>query len=191
MMRVQWLLKAHGILFLLLFSLPAFGQTKSAFCDSRLGLIRMTPTGYTKSRWQDALDPEGDKNSIQSKEVHRVLRLGKNAVPLLIGCLTDARSTKAPVWDYWPETKVGDIAFVILCDLFSDPSGASTLDAKIDWGDVQAESPDQPAWIAWANYNAKHGRLYVQQTWQRTWAENSNRIYWDDFTRCFRMREGP
>ena len=77
-----------------------------------------------------------------------MLRLGKNAVPLLIGCLTDTRRTNTPFWDYWPETKVSDIAFAILCDLFSDETGASTLNATIDWGDVQAESPGQPEWIA-------------------------------------------
>lgn len=160
-------------------------------CDRRLGLTSLTPTGYTKGRWQDAGDAEGEPDPVRLKNVQKVLRLGTNAVPLLINCLADERKTKTPIWSYWPETKVGDIAFAILCDLFSDPAGQPTLAAAIDWGDLQDESPGQPAWTALANYISKHGRGYIQQAWSEAWAESAGRVYWDSSANCFRVKLMP
>jgi len=178
------------VLFLSLGYLPAYGQTKVAACDQRLGLADTKPIGYTKDRWQDrgAKGAEGDADPDAAREIHKVLRFGTNSVPLLIGCLTDERKTKYHIWDYWPEPKVRDVAFSILCDLFSDPTGQRTLDGVIMWPEVQVESPDQAAWIAWGIYNKKHGANYVQQVWLKAWAENKSLIYWDDPARCFRVK---
>lgn len=176
----------------LLFSLghlPAFGQTKVAKCDPRLGLAETKPMGYTKGRWQDAQDAEGGADPDVAREVRNVLRFGASAVPLLIGCLSDESRTRNRIWDYWPEPKVRDLAFSILCDLFSDPKGNQTLDDVITWSDVQDESPDQPAWIAWGIYNEKHGQQYVQQVWLKVWAENKRRTYWDAAGKCFRVKQ--
>ena len=178
---------AGPILFLSLGYFPAYGQTKAPACDQRLGLADTKPIGYTKDRWQDR-GAEGDADPDAAREIHKVLRFGTNAVPLLIACLTDERRTKYHVWDYWPEPEVRDVAFSILCDLFSDPTGQPTLGGVIMWPDVQAESPDQAAWIAWGIYNDKHGRQYVQQVWLKAWVENKSRIYWDDSTRCFKLK---
>lgn len=172
------------------FSCPvASGQTKTYLaCDPRLGLAKMAPIGFTKSRWQDAIDPEGQPDLVQVKEVQKVLRFGTRAVPMLIACLADEEKTRTPIWDFWPETKVDNIAFSILSDLFTDPTRKHTLKAAIYWSDVQAGSPESPAWIAWDRYVAKHGRAYIQQAWLRAWAKNRSRIYWDNSLRCFRIR---
>jgi hypothetical protein len=151
----------------------------------------MKPVGYTKGRWQDAQDEEGANHPLEARQKYEFLRLGTNVVPLLIECLTDETKTKDPVWDFWPETRVGDIAFDVLCDLFSDPRGQRTLDGVIMWPDVQAESPGQPAWIAWEIYNKKHGQQYVQQVWLKAWSENKSRIYWDESASCFKAKGTP
>lgn len=169
----------------------ASAQTKTTVrCDPRLGLADMVPIGYTKGRWQDALDAEGERDPVRQGEVRKILQFGTKAVPLLIACLTDEEKTETPIWDYWPETRMGDIAFAILCDLFSDPTGRSTLINPINWSDVDAQFPGQPASIAWNRYLAKYGRAYVQQNWLRAWTENKSRIYWDNSIHCFRVRSG-
>jgi hypothetical protein len=53
-------------------------------------------------------------------QTRHIIALGKNAIPLLIGCLRDETATKESVVDFWPTTTVGDIAFSYLCDLFTD-----------------------------------------------------------------------
>jgi hypothetical protein len=178
-------------LFLSLGYLPAFGQTKVAPCDPRLGLTKTKPVGYTKGRWQDAADAEGDADPVTAGEVHNVLRFGTDAIPLLIGCLTDDTRTKYRIWDYWPEPKVRDLAFSILCDLFTDRLGRQTLDGAIMWSDIQDESPDQAAWIAWGIYNDKHGQQYLQKVWLKAWTENKTRIYWDNSDKCFKVKKTP
>jgi hypothetical protein len=166
---------------------PASAQTKSeTTSDPRLGLANIAPIGYTNSRWQEAGDPEGESDPVGLRDVNRVLQLGTGAVPLLIGCLTDTKSTRTPIGDYWPQTRLGDIAFSILCDLFSDPARHLTLKGAITWKDVEAEFPNRESWIAWNSYLAKHGRAYIQQNWQRAWTQNKYRIHWDNSERCFR-----
>jgi hypothetical protein len=71
----------------------------------------MQPSMAAQGRMQDAPDTE---------TARAVLARGKQAIPELITCLTDTRKTKRPVFQYWSETSVGDIAFVFLDDLFTD-----------------------------------------------------------------------
>jgi hypothetical protein len=184
-------LMASLALFLLLGYLPACGQTKAASCDPRLGLAKMEYVGLMKYRWQDAKDPEGELNPSVAREMHKILRFGKNAVPLLIACLADESKTQNSIWDYWPEPKVRDVAFDILCDLFSDAMRKRTLEGAVMWSDVQAESPGQPTRVAWGIYNEKHGTRHVQQVWLTAWEKNKSRIYWDDSANCFKVKVTP
>ncbi len=178
-------------LFLSLGYLPALAQPKVATCDPRLGLVKTEPVGYTKSRWQDAEDAEGGPNPTAAREVRNVLRFGMNAIPLLIGCLTDESKTKYRIGGYWPEPKVRDLAFSILCDLFTDRMRNETIDGAIMWSDIQDESPNQAAWIAWGIYNDKHGQQYLQKVWLKAWTENKTRIYWDNSDKCFKVKKTP
>lgn len=56
------------------------------------------------------------------------------------------------------------------------------------WSDIEEESPDQAAWIAWGIYNDKHGPQRVQQVWLKAWDEKKSLIYWDGAERCFKVR---
>jgi hypothetical protein len=143
-----------------------------------LGLPQMQPSMAAKGRMQDAPDTEAARN---------VLSRGKQAIPELITCLTDVRKAKRPVFQYWSETTVGDIAFTFLSDLFTDSTWKRPTANILTWISIQAESPDQPAEQAWRSYIAKHGTKYVQKVWQKMWKENESRIYWDDSERCFRV----
>src|SRR5215831_5739478 len=87
---------------LLLSPIQTWAKTLYAPCHL-LGLSQMQPGMAAKGRMQDVPDTETARN---------ILSRGKLAIPDLITCLTDARKTKSPVFQYWSETTVGDIAFV-------------------------------------------------------------------------------
>ena len=124
-----------------------------------------------------------------TETARKVLSRGKEAIPELITCLTDTRKTKRPVFQYWSQTTVSDIAFIFLTDLFTDSTWKHpTVNGIPSWASIQAESPDQPAEQAWRSYIAKHSTKYVQEVWQEIWKENESRIYWDDSERCFRVK---
>lgn len=146
-----------------------------------LGLPQMQPSMAAKGRMQDMPDTE---------PAREVLSRGKQAIPELITCLTDVRKTNRPVFQYWSETTVGDIAFVFLTDLFTDSTWKhSTVDGVPSWNQIQAESPEQPAEQAWRNYVAKHGTKHVQERWRKIWKGNESRIYWDDSEKCFKLHQ--
>lgn len=165
---------------LLLSPLQCWSKTLYPPCNV-LGLPQMQPSMAAKGRMQDVPDTETART---------VLARGKQAIPELITCLTDARKTKRPVFQYWAETSVGDIAFVFLSDMFTDSTWKHlTVNGLPDWKLIQSESPDQPAEQAWRNYIAKHGRKHIQEQWQEMWREKESSIYWDDAERCFRVRQ--
>jgi hypothetical protein len=164
---------------LLSFSLlasPLFGQTN---CNVVLGLSAMKPIEIPSARLQDSLETTAQI---------RILKLGKSAIPSLIDCLTDEHKTKKPVFQFWVETKVGDIAFAFLNDLFRDRSlGRQTIDGVITQSQVHDEFPEEMSGAALQLYVAKHGRLSIQRSWQKKWAEIKDRAIWDKSERCFRV----
>ena len=167
-------------LLLLMSVVQCWSKTLYPPCDV-LGLSKMKPSMAAKGRMQDV----PDTNAAQS-----VLARGKQAIPELITCLTDTRKTKRPVFQYWAETTVGDIAFVFLTDLFTDSSWERmTVNGVPSWQSIQAESPDFAAEQAWRNYIQKHDRQEIQKLWKKLWKEQQSRIYWDKAERCFKVRD--
>jgi hypothetical protein len=127
---------------LLLLSLQCWSKTLYPPCHL-LGLPQMQPSLAAKGRLQDVPDTDAARN---------VLARGKQAIPELITCLTDARKTKRPVFQYWSETTVGDIAFVFLTDLFTDSTWVRlTVDGLPTWKSIGSESPHEPGEQAWRN----------------------------------------
>lgn len=117
-----------------------------------------------------------------------ILKLGKNAIPMLIACLTDETRTKDPVEDFWPVTTVGDIAFFYLCDLFTDSTWEhSTIDGVVTWKTLSSEYPDSPAWDALHGYVKKHGRRYIQSEWSKKWQAEKSKMFWDAKERCYKI----
>lgn len=106
-------LSRHAFIFglVLVFGLSAKGQSVPSNCDPTLGLSKM-----------EHMPPKGRLQDVASPQSTRIIELGKKAIPLLIACLTDETETRKPIEDYWPVTTVGDIAFFLLCDLFTDSS---------------------------------------------------------------------
>jgi hypothetical protein len=114
--------------------------------------------------------------------------LGKQAIPMLIACLTDETKTKEPIEDYWGVTTVGDIAFFYLCDLFTDSTWEhSTIDGVVTWKVLESEYPGAAAFTSWDEFVKKHGRRYVQNEWSKKWEEDKALIFWDGKEQCFKI----
>ena len=52
--------------------------------------------------------------------MQKILADGQNGIPVLISQLTETARTKYQIADYWGDTRSGDVAYVILTDLFTD-----------------------------------------------------------------------
>jgi hypothetical protein len=131
--------------------------------------------------------PEGrlqDRQFCASTTMDAIVAGGKAAIPTLIASLNDSRRVAAPIYDHWSEMEVGDVAYFILNDLFTDaPSRAS---GEVPWKSV-LEGCGAGADQCWHQFVKKHGREFVQQQWLAAWNANKERVFWDEKATCFRV----
>lgn len=162
---------------LLTFSAPASAKEKRLKFD----LINMEPCKLAKGRLQEEPD-----NAV----IQKVVAAGKAGVPVLIEMLTDNRATKHPVICLWGRTAVGDIAFVILLDLFQDSAWKpivpeATWDALLDKCD-----PALPSSVCLYDFVKKNGRKEVQTRWRQLWEKYKDQLFWDENERCLKLQSG-
>jgi len=121
--------------------------------------------------------------------VENLIAHGNEAPPFLIDKLDDETKIDDHVFDYWREARVGDVAFVILADLFTDSNGRTTIPG-VDYDTFLGRAPNSGATEELLrNYIATRGRHDITKRWRNTWAQYKNRVYWDDADRCFRLRQ--
>jgi len=117
----------------------------------------------------------------------QILADGKNAIPILISQLTETAPTKYEIADYWGGTRSGDVAYVILTDLFTDADLQTFgMPGVPDWSIVM-KGCNFAAQGCWDDYLHVHGRLSVQHAWMRAWNLNKDKVYWDAKAQCFRV----
>jgi len=163
--------------FILVFVLSVKAQSAPTRCDPSLGLSKM-----------EHMPPKGRLQEYGSPQATRVIELNKKAIPLLIACLTDETPTKKPIEDYWPVTTVGDIAFLFLCDLFTDSSWQhSTINDVVNWNTLEAAYPNQTSFDSWYSYLKEHGRKHVQDVWYERWKQIDRDVIWDQKEQCFKV----
>ena len=119
--------------------------------------------------------------------MQQILADGKKAIPALISQLTETTITRNQIADYWSGTRAGDVAFVVLIDLFTDTDlHTFGMPGVPDWSVVQKGCRDG-AEACWNRYLGKHGRMSVRQAWQRAWDLHKDQIQWDGKAQCFRL----
>jgi hypothetical protein len=136
----------------------------------------------------------GDEGRVQeaydsSGVLERILKDQEAAVPFLIQSLTDARRTPEPVICLWNYTSVGDIAFVILTDLFSDASLQKSTIPGVSWDEMLGKY-DGPGIYQLHEYLRRHGRKSLQKKWSAVWAAYRDKVVWDSKQRCFVLKSG-
>jgi len=126
-----------------------------------------------------------DKDYCESVVMDQIIAHGKDAIPILISQITDTRPTKEPILDFWGPMTVGDVAYIVLDDLFLDS----------DWKTYTMPGLKQISYNCGASaaqcYQQlleKHGRKFIQNQWLIVWNANKNRVYWDSVARCFKLR---
>ncbi len=130
---------------------------------------------------------KGRVQDCSGKVMQQILADGKDAIPILISQLTETAIAKNQIADYWGDTRSGDVAFVVLNDLFTDTDlHTFGMNGVPDWSTVQ-KGCNKSAHACWDEYLRKHGRMSVRQAWQRAWNLRKGQIYWDAKARCFRV----
>ena len=149
-----------------------------AQCQRKFDLTKFDNFGCrAKGRVQDC----------SGKVMQEILAGGKGSIPILISQLTETARTKEPIEDYWSYTSSGDIAFIVLTDLFLDADWKTfNMPGVPDWPAV-SKGCQNAAEDCWREYIKKHGRKYVQLAWQRAWNLWKDRIYWEQTARCFHI----
>jgi len=167
---------AIAIALLLSFLLVQSGQAQTN--KNKYSLTQLNNEGcMAKGRVQDCSGPV----------MQQILADGKNAIPVLISQLTETARTKYQIGDYWGDTRSGDVAYVILTDLFTDPDLQTFgMSGVPDWSTVMKRC-DSTAQGCWDEYLHKHGRMSLRQAWMHAWNLNRDKVYWDAKALCFRV----
>lgn len=137
----------------------------------------------------------GGKGRVQGHGYHRndpqinsILAMGKDAIPLLIESLESERPYRVPPLDYWPKMVEGDIALVVLSDLFRDPTWERTTLPEMCWNNLLGPtSKDVPAWERLQHFVETHGRIEIANRWRQVWAMESQNVEWDSGGQFFRV----
>ena len=148
---------------------------------SKLGMVidREQKCNDTGNRLQDFPSPVMDQ----------IIAAGPKAVPVLIRMIADRRTanTREPLICYWPGMAIGDIAFCLLTDLFTDTSRKTTV-PDADWNELLGPSNNVAAWEQLHAFIKKHGSASLQARWRAVWDEYRGKVLWDSKERCFKLK---
>ena len=173
---------------------PLLGSVRIALALAVLTCVQaavaQTPQKFALNRFENESCrgkgrlQECDQNPVMKQ----VLTGGSQSIPVLISQLDETNRTMNPIEDFWNYTTSGDVAFIILTDLFTDKDGKSfTLHQVTNWNTVMAGC-DGTAEACWRGYVRRNGIRSVQQSWQSMWTVNRDRLVWDADARCFRLK---
>ena len=139
-----------------------------------------------KSRFQEGHTADGRPNPIAEE----IVANGKDSIPFLIGKLEDETEMDRHVMPFWYQLHVGDMALIILGDLFTDETGMKSTVPGFGWDDFLERGGDESLMgeEVLRRYLRKQGRKTIRQRWQHMWEENRDRIYWDQNCLCFKLR---
>ena len=156
----------------------------------------LAPAGYAQSKRvkyqltqfdNSGCEAKGRVQDCSGKVMQQILADGKGAIPILISQLTETTRTKEQIADYWTDTRSGDVAFIVLTDLFTNADGNKfEMPGVPDWP-VLMNGCTSTAQGCWNHYLRKHGRMSVRNAWMRDWESRKGQIYWDTTARCFRV----
>ena len=119
-------------------------------------------------------------------QINSILAMGKDAIPLLIESLESVRPYRVPPVDYWPKMVEGDIALVVLSDLFLDPTWERTTLPELCWNNIlKRTDAETPAWDVLNAFVVAHGRAELSNRWRAAWARYGAAVRWDPTGRYF------
>jgi hypothetical protein len=159
-------------LFLALAHFPAFAQ-KPMVDLRKIGHIAST------GRIQDK------ENNPNLPVIDQLIAAGPDAIPFLVSKLEDSTVIRTKVLDSWPRVCVGDVAWFILYDFFTDRGLSSTLPDPGLFAIVGAEDNSQPGWKSWASVVHKVGRAGIRKGVEALLKPYKGKFLWNPVERCF------
>jgi len=130
-------------------------------------------------------DPEYQR---QGPVMQAILQSGKAAIPVLIDLIESERPYTGSPLDFWPEVREGDMALIILSDLFLDPTWRQSTLPELCWDNLLERADSAvPAWDLLERYIRSHGRAALTSRWRAAWLEHETKIVWDDDGRFFKV----
>jgi hypothetical protein len=137
----------------------------------------------------------GGKGRVQDQKYHpsdpqitAILKMGKEAIPLLIEALESERPYIKPPVDYWPEIVGGDVALVVLSDLFLDPTWLQSTLPELCWDNLlERTSEDTTASDLLNGFVKVHGRAALATRWRQAWAQYGSRVRWNPTGQYFEV----
>jgi hypothetical protein len=124
-----------------------------------------------------------------SSVMDQIVAAGPKAVPVLIRMIADRRmaNTREPLICYWPGMAIGDIAFCLLTNLFTEPDGKTTVPGA-DWNDLLGPGNTGASWEQLHGFIRKHGSAALQARWRAVWDKYRGQVAWDPKERCFKLK---
>jgi len=164
------------VTFLLLAAPPAAPPARS------LDLMALKPCS-DKGRFQDT------EYNPSPKQVEQLVAMGPEVIPFLISRLESTRRYEETPICFWPGMVEGDMALVILLDLFLDPTWRKTTLPESCWGSFAGPktSPNEPGSAVFYAYVKRVGRKAIRKKWAHIWEEHRASIKWDEGGRFFRV----
>lgn len=144
---------------------------------------------YALSTWKNmtcrAKGRLQDREYCASAVMDQIVSDGTSAIPILISQITDPRWIAEPVYDFWPRIRAGELAYFILGGLFVDDTWQKGTMPPL----FPQPHCDDASWVCWARFRKAHSLADLQAHWMKFWADNKDRIYWDEKARCFRLSD--
>jgi hypothetical protein len=139
------------------------------------------------------LAPKGrvqDKDYNQLIVVEQLIAHGKESIPFLISKLDDETKIDDRVLDYWNQVYVGDVALIILSDLFLDKKWERSTIEGMKWDEFLGRGNDKNVTgeQLLRNYIQRYGRKRIKERWQNVWEKYQQEIFWDEQERAFKIR---
>lgn len=107
----------------------------------------------------------------------------------LVGLLDDPSPARAGVIDFWTETTVGDLAFIVLVDLFTLPDGESSTLSDASWESMLAPiDTTLSAEEQLRAFDARFGRAELRRRWQAILDARIDRLVWDSSAKVIRTK---
>ena len=133
------------------------------------------------------VQPKGRVQDYNLPVVDQVIAMGPSAVSFLVSKLEDEGRVEGQVFDFWTDVRVGDVALVVLCDLFLAVDGRSPSVAGLQW-DMLLDRRDQdvPSSTLLATFIAKHGRAEIRRRVEKVLQMHTEGYVWDEKERCFK-----
>jgi hypothetical protein len=117
--------------------------------------------------------------------IDSLIKAGPEAIPFLVSTLEDSTVIRTKVLDSWPKVCVGDVAWFILYDFFTDRSLVSTLPDPGLFAIVGSADQGQPGWKSWASVVRKLGRAGIRKGVEAILKPYQGKFLWNPVERCF------